>query len=158
VSLFTPNYTLDSSWKATLNKVFQQMRRVKFVVEDTFSFGDFDPQTNWNGMTVTGYQVYRARYLKIYKLLWLSIDIRATLAAPFAGSVDVTIPYVIKGSDEVSGAQQSLFVRISNASTNEPGMCVAVANTNILTFFRIPIAAFTAGSAILTYNGFLEVQ
>lgn len=158
MSLLTLNFTLDAAWRATLNKVFQQLRRVKFVVENSFSFGDFDPEINWNGMAATAVDVRRARYLKIFKMFWFSVDIRATLAAPFAAGVFITLPSVIiSNANEKSGVQGG-GAYMFNAGTAEVGTWSGNAGTNILNAYRPGTAVHTAGAFIFIANGFLEIE
>ena len=154
--LFSPNFSVDANWKSTISKAFQQLRRVKFVVENTFSFGDFDPQTNFSGMTVTNYRVYRARYLKIFGMLWFSFEITATLAAPLAANVYIIIPGTGPDPDATS-AGQSGGAQIRNAGVYETGTWLLVGNTNQLQMNRPAWAAFTAGAAVFRANGFVEV-
>lgn len=154
MSLYTPNLKVLKDWRGSLNVAFSILRRVAFVIEDTFSFGDFNPQTNWQGMTVTNYQVYRARYLKIFKMMWVSLDIRGTVAAPLTTNVSVILPATGGGGEDSS--QQSSANRLVDNSVNEVGFSALAKGSNEMYFYRAPIANFTAGPAIITFNGFLE--
>lgn len=152
-----PNLKVLSDWRSSLNVAFSTLRRIPFLTEPVFQMGDFNPQTNFNGMTVTNYRVYRARYLKIYKFLWFSFEITATLAAPFAANVMITIPGT--GYDpEQTFAGQSGGAQIRNAGAYETGTWLLVGRTNVLQLNRPGWANFTAGASVFRANGFVEVQ
>ena len=154
--LFSINPSLLHGWKQTLTIFFSKIRRVSFVVEDTFSFGDFNPQVNWNGMTATVVSVNRARYLKIWKFFWFSIDISATLAAPFTTSVILTIPHTAYQSSP-AGAHITAGL-LQNAGAYEVGTCQVAGGSDQMTIFRTALGAYTAGAFLFRANGFIEVQ
>jgi len=150
-----PNLPVGSGWKSTLTLAFQTLRRIKFVVENTFSFGDFDPQVSWNGMAVSAINIRKARYLKIYKLLFFWVDIQGTVAAPLAAAVIITLPATAAG---LSGDYQS-----GGASGQDNGGAVGQvwqvqATTNLLYIYRYNFVNYTAGVFRGIANGFLEIQ
>ena len=152
--LYSPNFSLLSNVKETIRIAFTQLRRVRFLVEESFEFGDFDPKTNFNGMVSTAYVIARARYLKIYKFLWFSVDITSTLAAPFTSVINITIPYTAAGSQYTEG--QAGGALINNNSARESGYWVIHGNTNEIIFVRSG-AAFSAGIDGFSANGFIEI-
>jgi hypothetical protein len=145
-----------SSWQSTFKVFFQQLNKIRFVVEDTFSFGDFDPQIDYDGMTTSAITIYRTRYLKIYKLLWVSIHIDVTLAAPFSSVIRVRIPAT---ATTVGGtlSRQGYIFRLQNAGVVEAGALSLNAGADLLQFFRLT-GNYTAGAANIRFNGFFEVQ
>lgn len=154
------NLPVGSGWKSTLTLAFAKLNKISFIVEDTFSFGDFDPSTNFNSMVVTNYALRRARYLKIYKFLFFSVDIAATLATPFANSVAFTIPGTAAGASPSllgSSDTQGAACFADNAGTGEAALWQIVAGTSSVRVFRSGIAAYTAGSFRVKINGFVEV-
>jgi hypothetical protein len=151
----SPNLKVGKDWRGTLNLAFSTLRRIVFLTPDDFSWGDFDPQINWNGMTATGTIVYRARYLKIFKFVWLSIDIRTTLSGAMTSSIAVTVPFTFGGG--IAENQQSHFVRIAN-NANESGMAIGVIDSDQLSFFKVPVVNFVATSLILTLQGVFEAK
>lgn len=155
--LFSPKLAILSDWRSSLSVAFSYFRRIKFVVENTFELGDFDPQTNWKGMTVTNYEVYRARYLKIWKFAWISIDIIGTVAAPFAPNVVITVPFTM---DSSVTKQQGGAATCTNGGLPEAcGWVTSAANgPATISFYRMPVANFGAGIVRLNLNAFLEIQ
>lgn len=153
--VFKFNPAILSSWRTTLQVFFQQLRKVAFVVENTFSFGDFDPQIDWNGMTVTDVIIYRARYLKIWKLLFLSIDLKGTLAAPLADKYYLTLPpgNIIAGDRTVL----QLIVSVSNTNNGEIGLIKLFGEQNKMECYRPLYAAYVAGAMRMRAQGFIEV-
>lgn len=89
---FSPNLPILSKWQETFKVAFQKLRRTNFVIDNTFEWQDFDPQIDYQGMTVTGVANRIARYVKINKCLYVSLSLQATLAAPLATVIYVTIP------------------------------------------------------------------
>jgi hypothetical protein len=150
---YSPNLPISSGWKSTLANAFQTLRRVKFIVEETFSFGDFNPQTNYNGMAATGLNEYRARYLKIGKFFLFSYDSLATVAAPFTNNVTITIPYTVKGDRQQGGGAV-----VSNGGAGESGFFTAVADTNTVIFHRVNDGNWGAGFLEIVCNGFIEIK
>jgi hypothetical protein len=151
---FSPNLKVLTDWRSSLTVSFSLLRRIKFIIEGDFSFGDFDPQSNFNGMTVTNYLVNRARYLRIGNLFIFSLDIRATLAAPFAQAVNYTIPATATGT---SASVQGGGIYGYNAGVADNGAWGITGATNIIYSLRPSLAAYTAGSYIFIANGVIEV-
>lgn len=148
---FSPNLKVLKDWRGSLNVAFSILRRVRFIVEETFSFGDFDPQINWNGMTITSPLVTRARYLKIFKMFWFSLDIGGTLAAPFTNIVTVTMPFATAENQGGTGFGQ-------NAATAEGSFWEVLAASNSLVVYRAAFGNYTAGAFRTRINGFLEIE
>lgn len=150
------NFAVLRSWQQTCTVAFNTLRRIAFIVEDSFQFGDFDPQTNYNGMTLTLYQVKRARFLKIWKFLWLSIDIVGTVAVPLASGITITIPdgCTVAG---LATDYQAFGADVVNNGTSEAGFARAIGLTNAVTFYRTASGNFGAGVSEITANGFLEI-
>lgn len=143
-----------SSWQSTLKVFFQQLNKIKFVIEDTFSFGDFDPQVDWGGMTTTLVTMRRARYLKIWKLLWVSIHVDGTVAAPLTNVIKIAVPAT--GAGDTSSVQGYIW-RLANAGTVEAASLSFNAGSNLLQLFRLSGANYTAGTVSIRFNGFFEV-
>lgn len=160
MSLFSPNFTLDEAWRTTLNKVFQQLRRIRFVVEDTFSFGTFDPTVDFQGMTISNYIVQRARFLRIWKFLWLSVDVTVTLASPFTVQMFVILPpgctVAGDGTDSTDSRQGGSLV-MQNNSTLEAGYWLALPLSNRISIQRNAGGNYSAGNARFAFNTFIEV-
>ncbi len=152
---FSLNPQILKDWRSTLTVAFSAIRRVKFIVEETFAFGDFDPQINWNGMTVTAVDIKRTRYLKIWKFLFVSVHINSTLAAPFSTNVMINIPGTLAGADLT--VRQEELGYIQNAGVVEAGILLAQGTTDRISVFRPAFAAYTAGAFSARFNKFYEV-
>lgn len=150
----SPNLKIGRDWRSTLNLAFSVLRRIVFLTPDDFSFGDFDPQTNFNGMAGTVYTVNKARYLKIFKMLWFSIDISATLAAVFTTNITVTMPATANGG---TGGYQGFVGVGENAGVGELSAAQIQNGTNLLNIYRQAFGAYTAGTWHSRINGFMEV-
>jgi len=157
---FSPNYAVLKNWQQTVTVAFQQLRRIKFVVRETFSFGNYDPQVNWQGMTVSGVTVNRARYLKLYKIIFLSIDFTATLAAPLTNFITVVIPEGINAPAAENGAihLQGGAALVQDNGVTETGTYQIVGGSNLINFFRSATANFNVGVARVTLNTFIEIE
>jgi hypothetical protein len=153
--IFKPNLLVLRDWRQTCTVAFQQLRRIPFLTEEIFAFGDFDPTIVWPG-TATAVSVRRAKILKIWKFVFFSVDVRATLAVPFTQFGTLTIPYTAR-NDNPSSVQGAGAI-VANAGTASVGHWQIASSTNLLTFYRAALAAFTAGDAILIANGFIEVE
>jgi len=155
---YSPNLPISSSWKSTLSNAFQLLRRVKFLVEDTFDWGSFNPQVNYTGMTTSNVIVYRARYLKIWKFFWFSIDAAATLAAPLSPYIVIKIPYTIPLSSFTSDSIQGDACMVMDNSIFEPGLWYGLSKSNEITFIRSGVVNWSAGNNRIITNAFLEVN
>lgn len=155
----SPNLKVQKDWRGTLNLAFSVLRRIAFLTPEDFSFGTFDPQTDFAGMAVTNYRVYRTRYLKIFNFLWFSVDMSATLAAPLTNVVYVTIPATasLDNATVVGTSGQAVGAAIGNAGGLETGTAQISNGSNRLQFLRATVNNYTAGSASFRANGFLEV-
>lgn len=148
------NLKVFSDWKRSVSDAFRILRRTLFVYESDFTFQTFDPQINWNGMVATAISTNRARFLRISKTLLFSIDIRATLAAPFATSLSVAIPQGgTSAGTQVQGGGAYMF----NAGVAEVGTWSTLENGGVIMAQRPGNAAYTAGSFIFIANGFIEL-
>ena len=154
MSLFRFNASIQNTWRQSLTTILQILRRVVFVVEDSFSFGDFDPQIDWGGMTVTLVSIPRARYLKIWKMLWISVSFEGTVAAPLTTTIKITIPGTAQG---VATAIQAYIFRLFEAATIQAGTVLIRGGNNTLEFQKLNSANYTAGAVTLRLNGFFEV-
>lgn len=156
---FTLNLKVLKDWRSSLSVAFQILRRIQFIVEDTFSWGDFDPQIDWGGMAATGIEVGRCRYLKIWNFLWFSIDIRASLAAPFTTQVGITLPGTSTGGGDYSPKRvQGGAMIVYNAGVESIGSHDITDDTNVTYIKRPALAAYTAGLFIVIGTGFIEVK
>jgi hypothetical protein len=134
---------------------FQTLRRVKFIVEPDFTWRDFNPNTNFGGMAVTGYEAVEARYMILGKLLFFSVDLRATLAAPFTNYVKFTIP---EGKTAKGPKGQGAGAVVWNAGSLTPGHWGAGSNGSTIDFAITPgYANYGAGLWIGIANGFIEI-
>ena len=157
---YQPNLTLGNAWRNTIQALFVQLRRIKFAVEETFSFGDFDPQVNWQAMTVTGPVVNRARYFKIFNLAFISLNISSTITV--AGAVNfiqITVPFTFKTTnpDDPTNSLQIGYGAILNTA----GSAVyspARSGRNVITFYKMDQTAFAAATFNLIFGGFFEVE
>lgn len=152
------NPSILSTWKSTLAVAFQGFRKPKFATEDTFEFIDFDPQVNFNGMTVTN-PVIMSRYLKLKNLLFFSIEIYATLAAPFAAVITITIPGTLATSSSslpITRAQSGGCLT-QNGLPLESGIWYGNANSNQINLVRTA-GAYGAGTGRVNANGFVEIK
>ena len=166
---FRPKFAVLSDARKSILNVIQTLRRVPFVIADTFSFGDWDITVDWStaGDTTTagGLEtkfIKRARYIKIWNMLWVSVDIGATLRAPFGELVTFTLPYTLTGYQSattgVNDDRQGMGCFVENAAVPEAGNAFARSGTNIVRVERYGAGLFTAGAARVCLNGFFEVR
>ncbi len=154
MSFYSPNFATTSSWKTSVNLISSQLRKIKFVVESTFQWGDFDPQTTFSGMAASAYLIRRARYLKIWKFLWFSVDIAVTLGGPASNAINVNLPYTAYGA---SGEIQAGGARIDNAATAEAATWACSGGQSTLAFYRDGLANYALAATRIFANGFIEV-
>ena len=155
--IFKPNFSVLQDWVQTCTVAFQQLRRISFLTEEIFSFGEFDPQVTWAG-TASAVTIFRARYLKIYKMLFFSIHIQATLAGPFTAVITIRLPYNPTGRIDGGTASQGAGCSVVNAGVRETGVWATLSGTDLLYISRATPVNFTAGQAIVYANGFIEVD
>jgi hypothetical protein len=157
---YSPNLPISSGWKSTLSNAFQTLRRVKFIIESDFTWRDFDPQFSANGMTVTNYVVLRSRYFKIQNLMWISVNLTATLAAPLNPYIQIVIPGVASALNNSTSTTptQGGSCCLQNAGLEYVGRWRLQALTSILGVTLAPVANFTAGNTEILINAVLEVQ
>ena len=155
--IYRPNFAVLGNWRSTLAAFFQQIRKVAFVTEGAFAFGDFDPQFDWKLMAVTSVRVDRARYLKIWNMLWFSLDFRATLAAPLASNYSIRVPGTLADPDTAVQESQGGSCYLANNAVAEVGLWFGTAGADEVFIQRVG-GAFTAGITRVILNGFVEVN
>lgn len=159
---FKPNFSLLSNVKETVRVALGQLRRIAFATDDTFTWTDFDPQIDFAGMGTASVSVRYARYIKINKLLFISVDFSVTLSAPLASFISIVIPGTTSGNE--TGATGALvsktqyFGCTSDFNTGEAGLATISAGTNILYFTRPGNANYLAANVRIAANGFLEIK
>lgn len=156
MSLYQPNLPILPDWKGTLTVAFAQLRRAIFVVEGSFGWTDFNPSTDFAGMTVTNYILNRARYLKIGNFSWVSIHLTATLAATLASTITITLPVTAGISGSITPAQGGACT-IKNAGAEETGGWRIQSTSNQIVVSRKPVANFGAGNVEVLLNSVIEV-
>ena len=154
MSFYTPNFSVGGSWRSAITLITSQLRKIKFADDQSFTWLDFNPQTNFSGMTVTDYKVTRCRYLLLNKLIFLSVDLEATLAAPLANVISVEFPGTVAGD---LGSLQTGGVNIRNAGAIEIAGWQGNGQASYISFVRAAAANFSAGAVRIMMNGFLEV-
>lgn len=155
---YSPNLPIGTGWKSTLQVAFQTLRRVKFIIENDFRFVEFDPNPSFGGMTVTNYSAPKCRILILNKIAFVSINISATLAAPFTNIVTVTLPDNIITS--ISASQKGA-TQIANAGAEEVGIWQSLSGTNTIGFLRTVGGVgtnYSAGVWNIRLNTFLEIE
>jgi hypothetical protein len=153
-NLFRFNASLQGTWKQTLATVLQILRRVTFVIEDTFSWGDFVPTLSYTGgMTASGVVINAARYLKIFNFAWFHFDINLTLVAPLSNTITVTLPV----TTSLNSGFQVAFVQVNNAVLSEASYSNIAAGASDLLIYRPAAVNYTAVASRLICSGCLEV-
>jgi hypothetical protein len=158
--IYKPNFATLRDWRKTFDVMFSQLRRVPFLTEEVFSWGTFDPKVNWNGMTITTPLIYRSRFLKIWKFLWFSVDFSGTLAAPLTTNIFIEIPGtapLTEGAATTVSYQTSGYMSQNAGAAQEVGFWYFSSGTNQIRFTRPGFAAYTAGLARVSANGFVEI-
>lgn len=160
LGVLSPNFAVLGNWKTSLSVMFQALRRIPFVTEDAFTFSPFDPQIDWSGMTATSPSITTASYIKLGKIFAYSLDFQATLAAPLANTVYVTIPFTtpIVTLTGTATPQQHNYATAFVGGNNEVGFCFALSGANRIGFRRSTEIAYLAGVTRWRANGFFEVQ
>lgn len=148
------NLAVQSGWRSSVQIICQVLSKIAFVVEDTFSFGDYTPEFNYFGMTTSAFTLFRARYLKIWKMLWVSIDFQTTLAAPLANFITITLPPGCTTAG-ASNVVQSFYAFQANAS--EALNAYSVGTQGYIAFTRPGGINYAAAATRIVTNGFLEV-
>lgn len=153
--LYSPILNILRDWRSTASQSFQTLRRINFVVEDTFEWADFDPQTTFSGMTVTLYLTRNSRYLKLKNCLWFSLHITATLAGAFSPNVFVTLPATAAGMKD---SYQAGYISIQvGATVAEAGKWSIKEGTNQLALQRTGAVNYAAGACEWILTGCIEV-
>lgn len=156
MSFFTPRIVSANTWENTMATLAGVLNRQKFVTEGTYIFTNWEPEFNWNGMTVTIPRVYKARIQTLGKISFISLQFGATLAAPLANTIGVNLPVTAPLLE--SGTSQCLAVRYSIGGTDEMGQAILNDGTNQLLLRRAPVANFTAAAIYVQLcQGFIEV-
>jgi hypothetical protein len=162
VSFYTPNFAVGSSWRNTIGMITSQLRKIKFAIDETFQFAEFDPKLDvgsagWGGMTASAITILHARYLKLFKLVFFSIRINATLAigGGWTNQILATLPESLIAYDPGSQAGGGA---ITLAGTYEAAIWQISASANQIRFIRNAGGNYSAGDWGWTYNGFIEVK
>jgi hypothetical protein len=150
--MISPNLKVLSDWRSTTSVAFSVLRRIAFIKEDDFKFGDFDPKTTFRGMGTADYVIYRARFLKVFKLLFLSLDLSVTVSAPLTFGINIELP---EGTTAAAGAGggQSFCIYVNGT----PGTAVISEEQSNLRLDNAGFTNFGAGGVRIIGNGFLEV-
>lgn len=156
-SFFNLNLNASANSLATLRTTFQKLRKIPFAIESTFEFQVFDPKVNWGGMTITTIALSRAKYIRLNKLLLFSFDIQATLAAPLANIVKITLPELCVGAG-LSSSVQACAAEMANAGAGATGTWTVYGGSNTIDLQITSGAAFGAGLFRGSANGFIEVN
>lgn len=133
----------------------------KFVTEPTFQFENFEPIFNWNGMTASSLTVYSSRLLKIRSVVWVSIQLNVTLAAPLTVYYTFSIPYTVRNPDRTGASvlAQGLSGNANNVGTLEAALVYGRGGGNMIEVYRPGAAvAYGAGVHALRANFFVEVE
>jgi len=160
-TLYSPTLNILSTWKTTIQQAWQSLRKIRFVIEDTFSFGNFDPKIQWGGMTVTNAYVYRARYLKIFNMMWVSLYASATVAAPLSNGVSFTIPATASGNDDPALATSIILQGggcvLRDILSYQIGFWRTAGGSDLMYLDRTA-GTFAAGLVEIFVNAFIEVK
>lgn len=148
---YSPNLKLLTDWQSTVNVAFQQLRRILFVVEDDFKFRQWNPAISFGGMVASNFVLNYCRYCLINNTMFFSVNFQATLAAPFANQITLTLPesLVYLGATQAGGAL------IVNAGVAETGTWQLGQR---LGFFRTGSANYTAGNFQAVANGVINLE
>lgn len=153
-NLFRFNASLQGTWKQSLTTILQVLRRVVFVVEDSFAWGTFAPELSYTGgMTATGVVINAARYLKIFNFAWFHFDISLTPVAPLSNTISVQLPV----TTSLDSGFQVAFVQVNNAVLSEASYSNIAAGASDLLIYRPSAVNYTAVSSRLICSGCLEV-
>lgn len=147
MSFFSPNLAIISTWQQSLRSAFMQLRGINFATDESFVFTDFDPKCDYYGMTTSNISINTARYLKLNKLLFISIDIAVTLAAPMALQFSIELPDNNTARGEATSSQ--VFAIYNNGVA---GLASVMGGSSDL-YFSVP----GAGARQVIGNGFVEV-
>lgn len=141
---FIPKLKIGSNAAQTGALLIQLLRGKKLAAEETFGqWTEFDPQFNFSGMGVTAYKLYGARYLRLNKTVFMELRASATLAAPLANTITVTVPWNWRNIETAGDAATIL----QNAGAWETGLWTkATPGGNIMNLHRAPIANYGAGA------------
>ena len=164
---WSPKVSNLSTAKNSVAGLLQIMRRVPFVIEDTFTFKSYEPNLNFNGMGMAGAGIlsnYRFRYLKIWKFLFLSFDFTAPLSAPFSNVIYMDLPegLTVAGADLTSAtsitSQQSFPIyTLESPVADNVGMAIGLAGESKLSLSLYADQNYSSKIHI-SGNGFLEVN
>lgn len=158
MNLYTPKFATSSTWQSSVGLVTSQLRKIKFVVEKTFSWGNFDPKTDFGGMGSSAYILKGARYLRIYKLLLFRVHISVTLAG---GSSSFSIsmpPGCTAGGDASVSEKQAGYVQLSDAVTaDQPATWYTIAPADLIVVRPPNGALYAAGATTIVISGIIEV-
>lgn len=158
MGFFSPNLKILNDWRSSLTTAFSQLRRVPFVVEDTFQFTNFDPSPTTT-MNTSNLSITTAVGLKLNKLFFFSVEFTMTLAAPLSDTINFIIPYTAAiapgstiGRTQVGGCETS-----TAGVPNQVGLWHIDQNSNKIITVRYA-GAYGAGTGTVRVNGFVEVK
>lgn len=124
------------------------------IAIENFFFKDFDPRTDFFGMTTANYKVYHAKYIWIGPIFWMTFDIGATLSGSMTGAISITIPAIAAGT---SSSLQGLVGIAENAGSTEVCLAQPVGEQTQIRIYRPTATAYTAGDWRARVNGFVWV-
>lgn len=157
---FIPRIAIaGNDWRKTISTLLAQLGHRKFAVSETFIWQDFDPSApgtstpDFQGMTVSNYTLYYARYCVINKFAFVNFRATATLAAPFATSIRIYVPWRWAAIGNQGGA-----ARGQNAGAFELNMFNGASNEVFMVLQRANAAAFTAGTWESRFSFVGEIQ
>ena len=155
---FSPNLKILADWRETFTSAFQELRRFPFATQNTFAWSNFNPQTNWRGMTTTLITISRTRYMLVNKILYFSLDISATLAAPLTNSVLITLPEsLLAPGQAITPNAQAGATALLDGGILYTGKWILYDGLNVIALQSATGANFAAGSFRCVTNGFIEV-
>lgn len=150
---YSPNLPISSGWKSTVQNAFQVLRRIKFLVEDDFTWTNFTPTLDFGTMAATGITI-DMKTMRVANTLFFRGQISATLAAVFGSQVLISLP---SNGVVTSGFFLGGSIPVLNAGVWEAGQWVLGSDSNKLRIRRGNVANYTAGLFSCILNGFIEV-
>lgn len=157
---------MSGTFKPTSSNVenlLKELKRVPFVIEDTFTFKDYDPQVTGVALTVTGTKVRHCRYLKIWKFVWLSFYFQTTMSAGAGVEIDMVLPEGLIGAGNFDSfatyTTQKAAVYNNGDATNGIGEAELFAEEGKIRIYTLTRASYvTPGTASIGGNLFFEVK
>lgn len=159
MNFYAPNFAIGSSWRSAMTLLVSQFRKIKFAVESTFSFANYTPDLFWNGATANPVYIHHARYLRLNKLLFISVCVQATLGGAVTNLVGFSLPESLIGAD-VPIFQQGGCGLLIPGSGFEVGFWSLAGRADMMSLGRGPGGPlnYPAGAVIYSVNAFVEVS